>query len=173
MKALRIIGLAVLSAGLLAPCASAWADQQERQIIGDWLTREKDGVVRIRQAGPAELTATAVTATATATSTGRPGATLPPMRVEGSIVAGPGPTRKDDKNPDPALRTRPLLGATILHDFHYDGGGKWSGGLIYDPDNGKTYRCQLTLKDADTLEVRGYIGTPLLGRTETWTRQGG
>jgi uncharacterized protein (DUF2147 family) len=77
---------------------------------------------------------------------------------------------KDEKNPDAALRERPLTGLELFGDFSYDGDGRWSGGTIYDPNSGKTYRCIITWVDADTLKVRGYIGVPMLGRTETWTR---
>lgn len=49
--------------------------------------------------------------------------------------------------------------------------GRWEDGDILDPDNGKTYRLKLTLSpDGRKLEVRGYIGTPLFGRSQTWTR---
>jgi len=52
-----------------------------------------------------------------------------------------------------------------------DGDGEWSGGTIYDPNNGKTYSCKLKLTGPDTLKVRGYIGISLIGRSETWKRQ--
>jgi uncharacterized protein (DUF2147 family) len=80
------------------------------------------------------------------------------------------PSDKDELNPDPALRDRPLLGLTIMEDFTSAGDGKWKHGKIYDPNSGKTYKCKLTLVDANTLELRGYIGISLLGRTETWKR---
>jgi len=54
-------------------------------------------------------------------------------------------------------------------DFEYVGKGKWKNGYIYDPDNGKTYRCKAQLK-GDTLKVRGFIGVSLLGRNSEWTR---
>ncbi len=78
----------------------------------------------------------------------------------------------DDKNADEALRNRPLLGMPFLTGFAYDEDGVWKGGTIYDPESGKTYRAKITLVDEKTLELRGYIGIPLLGRTETWTRFG-
>ena len=59
----------------------------------------------------------------------------------------------------------------LFSGFEYAGDGRWKGGTIYDPNSGKTYRCVVTLVDANTLEVRGYVGVPLLGRTETWTRR--
>jgi len=78
--------------------------------------------------------------------------------------------RLDDKNPDPDLRNRPLLGLQIIHDLQKSDETKWKG-RIYDPNSGKTYKCTLTLTDKDTLKLRGYIGISLLGRTEVWTRQ--
>ncbi len=49
--------------------------------------------------------------------------------------------------------------------------GLWDGGEILDPQKGKTYRVRLTPKDGGAkLEVRGYVGMPLLGRTQTWLR---
>lgn len=76
----------------------------------------------------------------------------------------------DEKNPDPALRRRPLIGLELFADFSWDGDGRWTGGTIYDPNSGKTYRCIITWVDENTLQVRGYVGVPMLGRTETWTR---
>lgn len=81
------------------------------------------------------------------------------------------PSDKDVLNPDPALRDRLLLGLTIMDGFTNAGGGRWKNGKIYDPNSGKTYKCKLTLIDENTLELRGYIGFSLLGRTETWTRR--
>ena len=80
------------------------------------------------------------------------------------------PPRHDDLNPDPTLRNRPLFGLTIMQGFKPDGNGKWKNGRIYDPNSGKTYKCKLNLVDANTLEVRGYIGFALMGRTEVWIR---
>ena len=92
----------------------------------------------------------------------------------GTIVGGPDDEdRRDVNNPDPSLRDRSLTGVRILEGFQSAGSGKWSGGTIYDPDNGKTYRCILELEDEDTLKVRGYIGISLFGRTERWTRKPG
>lgn len=81
-----------------------------------------------------------------------------------------GKPKLDHKNPDNNLKTRPLIGAVILKDFKYEGEGKWEDGEIYDPKSGKTYSCNLTLVKEDVLEVRGYIGISLIGRTETWTK---
>jgi uncharacterized protein (DUF2147 family) len=77
--------------------------------------------------------------------------------------------KKDKNNPDPNLQGKPLAGAVLLRNFVYDD-GEWNSGRIYDPQNGKDYKCYLKLKDAKTLNVRGYIGISLLGRTEVWTK---
>lgn len=82
----------------------------------------------------------------------------------------PGKPRHDRNNPDPAKQARPILGLQVLEGFRYDGDGKWSGGTIYDPDNGKTYKCKMTMENADTLKVRGFIGVSVIGRTAVWTR---
>jgi uncharacterized protein (DUF2147 family) len=82
-----------------------------------------------------------------------------------------GEPRRDRENPDEALQDRPIIGLGMLKDFTYDEAeAKWTGGTIYDPESGKEYKCQMTLEDPDTLNVRGYIGLPQLGRTEVWRR---
>ncbi len=88
----------------------------------------------------------------------------------GKIVWGTGSETKDVKNPDTKLRSRELVGLTILNNFVFDGKKTWEDGSIYDPKNGKTYDCKLTLTDKNKLDVRGYVGVSLFGRTETWTR---
>jgi len=60
---------------------------------------------------------------------------------------------------------------TIMWGVKKDG-DHWDGGKILDPNNGKTYKVKLTPKDnGQKLDVRGYIGMPLLGRTQTWIRK--
>jgi len=79
--------------------------------------------------------------------------------------------KSDTKNPDTSLRNKHILGLLILKGFEYDEKNQeWINGEIYDPKNGKTYSCSMKLKDHNTLEVHGYIGISLIGRTEIWTR---
>jgi uncharacterized protein (DUF2147 family) len=56
-----------------------------------------------------------------------------------------------------------------LEGFTAKENGLYDGGTIYDPKSGKTYSCKMTLK-GDKLDIRGFVGLSLLGRTETWTR---
>jgi uncharacterized protein (DUF2147 family) len=78
-----------------------------------------------------------------------------------------GKPKVDKNNPDPAKRNTPAIGLVIMKDFEKTKERFWEHGTIYDPNNGKTYQCQITMKDHNTLDVRGYIGFSLLGRTET------
>ena len=82
-----------------------------------------------------------------------------------------GKPKNDRNNPNADLRSRPIIGMQIMQDFVYNARKNiWEGGRIYDPGCGKTYKCKFALASPNQLEVRGYIGISLLGRTETWTR---
>jgi len=76
----------------------------------------------------------------------------------------------DNKNPEVSLQNRQILGLLLLKDFIYDGDNVWTDGTIYDPDSGKTYSCKITFKNNQLIEVRGYVGISLFGRTENWKR---
>lgn len=82
----------------------------------------------------------------------------------------------EDQNPvcdkcDGELKGKPALGMTILTGIKQDG-KSYEGGKILDPNNGKVYSSKLTLIDGGKkLEMRGYIGAPMLGRTQTWIRE--
>jgi uncharacterized protein (DUF2147 family) len=69
-------------------------------------------------------------------------------------------------------KDQPVIGLTILTGLKKEADAAvWSGGEILDPGNGKVYRCKLTLSDdGSKLEVRGFIGFALLGRSQTWLR---
>jgi len=76
----------------------------------------------------------------------------------------------DKKNPDPALRSRPVLGLLILKGFTPEGDNYWGNGTCYDPKSGNTYRGKIHMVAHDRLELRGYVGIPLFGRTSVWSR---
>jgi uncharacterized protein (DUF2147 family) len=84
----------------------------------------------------------------------------------------------DDQNPrcvdcDGERHDQPIIGMTILWNLHSDG-DVWDGGEILDPDEGKTYRCKIhPIENGSKLEVRGFIGFSLLGRTQIWERADG
>ena len=76
----------------------------------------------------------------------------------------------DVKNPKKDLQARSLIGLKNLEGFSFKK-DKWKGGTVYDPAKGKTYSSYMSLKDIDTLKLRGYIGIALLGRTSVMKRQ--
>jgi uncharacterized protein (DUF2147 family) len=70
-------------------------------------------------------------------------------------------------------KDKPVVGMTIINGARHSERNKdlWDGGLILDPANGKTYKLHMTpIEGGKQLAVRGYIGMPLLGRTQTWIR---
>lgn len=82
-----------------------------------------------------------------------------------------GKPKVDKNHPEEAVRNRPILGLVNVWGFTYKGKNVWDEGSIYDPKNGNTYSCTIKMPNPNTLEVRGYIGVSLIGRTDTWTRQ--
>lgn len=75
----------------------------------------------------------------------------------------------DRRNPDPKLRSRPLCGLRIGGGFVKVDPQTARGGHLYDPRNGRTYSGQMTVEGV-LLRLRGYVGLPMFGRTQTWTR---
>lgn len=65
---------------------------------------------------------------------------------------------------------KPIVGMIIMKGLKKISPGIWSGGEILDPEEGEVYKVKITMINDKTLEVRGYIGIPLLGRTQTWVR---
>ncbi len=81
-----------------------------------------------------------------------------------------GQPKTDIHNPDPSKRKKPTVGLRIMEGLTPNGEGTWTNGTIYDPANGKTYKCMVTLDGDDRLKVRGFIGISLIGRTTVWVR---
>lgn len=92
-------------------------------------------------------------------------------KVYGKIVEILNPAKRDvkcDKCPG-ADKNKPVLGLVIIKGLEKDG-NEYNDGTIMDPNNGKVYKCYIELDGPNKLDVRGYIGFSLLGRTQTWTR---
>lgn len=81
-----------------------------------------------------------------------------------------GNPRTDVENPDEKQRSKPLIGLVNMRDFTFNGKEEWSGGTIYDPKNGKTYKCYIHMEGPNKIKVRGYIGVSMIGRNTYWTR---
>jgi uncharacterized protein (DUF2147 family) len=94
-----------------------------------------------------------------------------PNYPAGSKEGTPGTPRLDHNNPDPAKKSGPIIGLQMMNDFIFSGENVWKGGTVYDPKIGKTYRGKMTLVSPTKLDLRGFVGIPLFGRTTTWTRE--
>jgi len=83
------------------------------------------------------------------------------------------PERLDVNNPEESQQIEPLLGLMILKGFTFnDAKEQWTGGTIYDPDNGKTYDCYMWFgENPDILFIKGYVlGMKFVGRETRWAR---
>ena len=125
-------------------------------IVGLWNTEKKDAKIEIFKCG--------------AKYCGKIAWLKEPVYPADSKDGAPGTPILDLNNPDPEMRKRPLIGVSILIDFSFSGDNLWKDGKIYNADNGKLYSGKLTLISPDQLNVRGFIGIPLLGGSTTWTR---
>ena len=86
-----------------------------------------------------------------------------PLDEDGNI-------KLDKKNPNNSMRKNPINGLVIMKDLKYKKKGEWSDGEIYDARSGKTYSLEVYMKNVNKLDLRGYIGYTLFGKTTSWTR---
>ena len=145
----RFLGLFLLI-GLLVASFSAQAAPSPDAVLGVWKNGEGTGMIQIFKKGDKYF--------------GR----LVWLKVANTPEGKP---RTDVNNPDENKRKVMLKGLENMRDFTHTGENKWENGKIYDPKNGSDYSCEMTLVDANTLEVRGFIGVSLFGRTDVWKRQ--
>ena len=82
-----------------------------------------------------------------------------------------GAPKLDANNPDPAMRARPLCGLPMIGNFTQDADGEWTDGFIYDAQKGDVYKSKMRVTEEGNLYVRGYVGIPLLGQSQIWTRE--
>jgi uncharacterized protein (DUF2147 family) len=136
----------IISILLLAVVNTFSQNMTGDRILGIWLNEDKDAKVEIYKSG---------------------------NQYFGKLIWGKemyeadGKTsRKDVENKDPKLRSRNLKDLIMLSGFAYHD-DVWDGGEIYDPRNGSTYSCTLKLKGSK-LDIRGYIGISLFGKTTVW-----
>ena len=124
--------------------------QTNADIVGEWYNAEKDAVITLYEDGE--------------TVSGKITWMLYPNDVNGN-------PKTDPLNPDEKLKSRPRMGMVMMTGFSYDEDNVWDDGELYDPKKGKTYSGMMTVKDANTLDLRGYIGFSFIGRSSTWTRK--
>lgn len=122
--------------------------QSADDIVGVWLTENGKSKVEIYKKSDAKYYAKIIWL-------------KDPKREDGTV-------KLDDKNPNPKLRTKPIVGLEILSGLVFDD-DEWEDGEIYDPESGKVYSCYLEF-EGDKLKLRGYIGFSMIGRTSYWTK---
>lgn len=147
MKHFQLIGIFVVALATLP--LTSMAQSEANAILGVWETGNGKARIKIDQVGD-KYTGRIVWLREPNDETGKP--------------------KLDKNNPDENLRKKPLLGYSMLKDFIYAGKKIWEEGTIYDPESGSTYSCTITMTDENTLDVRGYIGVSLFGRTDVWKR---
>ena len=129
-----------------APAAKA---QAGGEVSGIWLTQAGDAKVRVSRCGG--------------------GICGVIVWLRDPIDAATGKPAVDDKNPNPALRRRPMVGLPLFSGMRPSGPNKWSG-QIYNADDGGTYVSNISLPAPETLRVEGCVGVLCGG--ESWTRSG-
>jgi uncharacterized protein (DUF2147 family) len=141
----------ILTAAVLLATFVFLPAQSAGDIVGKWLNADKDAHIQISREGNQFVGKIVWLKEPIDPETGKP--------------------KVDKNNPEEKLRTRKTLGLTILSGFTFED-GEWSGGTIYDPKSGNTYKSYITLAHSDKMNVRGYIGKSWmgLGRTTEWTR---
>ena len=133
---------------LFIAITSLVAQNKQDEIIGVWETDTKDAKMEIFKSGNLYY--------------GK-------LLWGDKIVEADGKTsKKDSNNPDTKLRTRNIIGIVNLSGLKYEN-GTYVDGTIYDPPSGKTYDCKAWIENGK-LQLRGFIGFSLIGRTATWNK---
>ncbi|HMM92196.1 DUF2147 domain-containing protein [Bradyrhizobium sp.] len=146
MACTRILVIAVTAALLSATSALA---QGAAEPNGVWLTQAGDARVKISKCGG--------------------GICGVIIGLKEPIDPATGKPQVDDKNPNPALKKRPMIGLSLFSAMRPIAANKWSG-QIYNADDGGTYASSISMAGPDTLRVEGCVGALCGG--ETWTRVG-
>ena len=134
----------MLTALLGAPPAKAQATLDPS---GIWLTQAGDAKVRVSKSGG--------------------GVCGVVVWLRDPINPATGKPQVDDKNPNPALARRPIIGLPLFAGMQPSGPNRWSG-QIYNADDGNSYVSNISVSGPDTLRVEGCVG--MLCGGETWTR---
>ncbi len=134
---------------LVLPSASPARAQTAGDPSGIWLTQAGDAKVRVSKCGAGICGVVVWLREPTNPATGKP--------------------QVDDKNPNPALRQRPMIGLPLFSGMRTTAPGKWSG-QIYNADDGSTYASNVSVTGPDAIRVEGCVGALCGG--ENWTRAG-
>lgn len=146
----------VLAAGtaiVLATTAAAESHVGVDHILGPWLTEKKGAVIEIYQCRDEQDPELC----------GRIAWLRKPYTDDGDL-------KRDPENPDPSLRDRPMCGIEVFTGLKRRDENTWAWGKVYNPKDGNRYNAYLDAQDDGTVRIRGFVGLPLFGKSETWTR---
>lgn len=147
----------LLAAVFAAVASPVWA--QAPSAMGTWLTASGKAQVRIE----------ACADPASGALCGFISGLINPSGPNGVVVAPEVAT--DFRNENPALRSRKVLGMPLIWGFKKTSDpSAFEGGQIYNAENGKIYSANISLQPDGTLRLRGYVGSPMFGETQVWTR---
>jgi len=147
-----------LAAALIVAGASA-ASAQTPSVMGMWLVATKSAQVQIAPCPNPANGPICGTVVKLLVAKGPDGKVVPPDEAT------------DIHNADPSLRNRKVVGIMLIHDFKKTNDPNvFEDGTIYNGENGKTYKANISLQPDGTLRVRGYVGSAMFGETQIWTR---
>jgi uncharacterized protein (DUF2147 family) len=148
----------LLIAAMLMTLGSA-ASAHAQSVMGTWLTAS--GVAQVQIAPCADPSAGEIC--------GFIVGLINPTGPDGQVVAPDVAT--DYSNADPNLRSRKVIGMPLIWGFKKTADPNvFEDGHIYNGENGKTYNANISLQPDGTLRLRGYVGSPMFGETQIWTR---
>lgn len=116
-------------------------------VAGYWYTQDRDGIIELYACGEEVC-----------------------GRFHWLRQDGPQQVARDTRNPDPDKQQRPLCALQFMGGFVASDSGAFEDGWIYSPRHGAIFSARMTLVDADTLDLHGYLLTPLLGESQVWHR---
>ena len=148
----------LLALSMLSPIAMATSAEHSSPIVGVWLTEKKEDESSQAKVEIAPCVTNAAHLCGKITW------------LEEPIDSETGKPKLDKKNPDKALKDRPIMGLEMLAGFNKETDTHYTGGSIYSPKTGKTYSSELEIKgeNKDQLHVTGKV--LFFSSTQTWTR---
>jgi uncharacterized protein (DUF2147 family) len=147
----------IVLASMILFATSAWA--QQPGVMGTWLTEAGTAQIKVEPCADAK----------SGPICGRIVGLINPKGPDGKVVAPD--TVVDSKNENASLRSREMIGIPLFWGFKpTTDPNAFEGGQIYNGEDGKIYTANIGLQPDGKLRLRGYVGSPMFGKTQLWTR---
>ena len=141
--------LIVIVAALVAVLAGATRVRAGESLDGFWMDSDGEVIIELRPCGDSRC--------------GKVVWLKQPLGPEGRPL-------RDYRNSDPNLRSRPVCGLEVVSGFKKQSDSSWGGGTVYVSDQGTSYSGVANVLSPTKVEVTGYIGLPIFGASEVWTK---